>query len=171
MNTTVRRASSDDLIPLLTFAKARFIDTYEHLNAPANFRAYLDQYFTVSAFEKELVNPKSLFYVLEQAQNILAYIKLNLDSADGGLDPQHCIELERIYVEKAMQGSGYGKQMIEKAIAVGKTHQKNILWLGVWENNPKAIQFYERMGFETYGTHIFQLGADQQNDFLMKMDI
>ena len=42
------------------------------------------------------------------------------------------------------------------------------LWLGVWERNEKAIRFYEKLGFETFGEHEFILGTDKQNDLLMK---
>jgi len=42
-----------------------------------------------------------------------------------------------------------------------------VLWLGVWERNERAIAFYNRWGFESVGTHIFLLGQDRQTDFIM----
>lgn len=43
--------------------------------------------------------------------------------------------------------------------------------LGVWEHNHRALRFYEKNGFIAFGTHIFQLGNDQQTDILMKKSV
>ena len=53
--------------------------------------------------------------------------------------------------------------------AVAKT--LDTVWLGVWEHNPKAIEFYKRCGFEVFDKHIFVLGNDPQNDLLMRKQI
>ena len=48
---------------------------------------------------------------------------------------------------------------------------KKILWLGVWEKNQRAIDFYSKWGFEKFGDQKFVLGDDIQTDWLMKKDI
>jgi ribosomal protein S18 acetylase RimI-like enzyme len=45
--------------------------------------------------------------------------------------------------------------------------KKTLVWLGVWEFNPRAIKFYTRYGFKKVGVHPFVLGNDVQNDWLM----
>ena len=42
------------------------------------------------------------------------------------------------------------------------------VWLGVWEENPRAIRFYEKNGFVAFDKHIFRLGDDEQTDIMMK---
>jgi ribosomal protein S18 acetylase RimI-like enzyme len=49
--------------------------------------------------------------------------------------------------------------------------QKQALWLGVWEKNERAINFYHRWGFEKFGEHDFILGDDVQTDWLMKKEL
>ncbi|MEM9888544.1 MAG: GNAT family N-acetyltransferase [Bacteroidota bacterium] len=171
MNTQIRKATLIDLEPLRKLAKSTFIATYAHLNDPDVFQDYLNQAFAPVAFQRELAHAQSLFYLIEEQGHIPAYIKLNLDKAEGDLKEEDCIELERIYIEKSMQGKGYGKQLIEKAMEVGKENGKKILWLGVWEHNSKAIQFYEKCGFQYFGTHIFTLGKEEQTDYLMKREL
>ncbi|MGV2488753.1 UNVERIFIED_CONTAM: GNAT family N-acetyltransferase, partial [Bacillus mycoides] len=41
----------------------------------------------------------------------------------------------------------------------------------VWEENHRAIKFYEKNGFKIFGKHDFVLGEDVQTDLLMKMKI
>jgi len=42
------------------------------------------------------------------------------------------------------------------------------VWLGVWEENLRAISFYKKNGFEEFDKHIFKLGDDEQTDIMMK---
>jgi ribosomal protein S18 acetylase RimI-like enzyme len=56
---------------------------------------------------------------------------------------------------------------IDKAIEL----KKEIIWLGVWEKNTKAISFYSKWGFIKFAEHPFVLGDDIQNDWLMKKEI
>jgi ribosomal protein S18 acetylase RimI-like enzyme len=44
-------------------------------------------------------------------------------------------------------------------------------WLGVWEDNHRAIRFYEKNGFEKFDSHPFILGESKQTDLLMKLRI
>jgi ribosomal protein S18 acetylase RimI-like enzyme len=80
-------------------------------------------------------------------------------------------ELERIYVAESQKGKGLGKLLIEKALERAAFYQNDWLWLGVWEENTKALTFYKRLGFEPFGNHLFYMGDDPQNDHLMKLKI
>jgi hypothetical protein len=44
------------------------------------------------------------------------------------------------------------------------------IWLGVWEENHRALKFYLKMVF-LYLTNMFILGDDKQTDLLMKLEI
>ena len=44
-------------------------------------------------------------------------------------------------------------------------------WLGVWEYNKNAIEFYKHMGFKKFSEHSFLLGDDNQTDLLLEIDI
>ena len=171
MNTHIRKAEFGDLETLLKLAKNTFIATYAHLNDPINFQQYLDKSFVQETFQNEFETPKSEFYILEIKKELVAYIKLNIGYADGGLEEEDSIELERIYIKQTFQGNGYGKLLIDHAVKVGKKNGMKVLWLGVWEKNLKAIKFYEKCGFHIFGTHIFTIGKEDQTDFLMRLDI
>ena len=45
------------------------------------------------------------------------------------------------------------------------------VWLGGWEYNTRALRFYRRWGFETVGSHVFQMGTDAQTDFIMQRSL
>jgi ribosomal protein S18 acetylase RimI-like enzyme len=57
---------------------------------------------------------------------------------------------------------------LEQAKESGKALGLKWLWLGVWEKNIKAMDFYRKNGFETFDQHLFKLGTDEQLDWMMR---
>jgi ribosomal protein S18 acetylase RimI-like enzyme len=57
---------------------------------------------------------------------------------------------------------------MEAAIQIAMDHKKAVIWLGVWEHNRRAIDFYIKWGFKRFGEHIFMLGEDAQTDLLLR---
>ena len=44
-----------------------------------------------------------------------------------------------------------------------------MLWLGVWERNPRAQAFYRKSGFADVGSQVFLVGTDAQTDRVMEL--
>ena len=61
--------------------------------------------------------------------------------------------------------------LAEECINQAKLKGCDVLWLGVWKQNKKAIAFYTKCGFEIFGEQIFTLGSDPQQDWLMKKEL
>jgi len=45
------------------------------------------------------------------------------------------------------------------------------LWLGVWQENPRAIAFYRKAGFRVVGMTSFRLGSQVQADHVMVLPL
>jgi len=99
----------------------------------------------------------------------LAYLKINETDAQTEKRAEASLEIERIYVLLADQGKGIGELLLDFSIQVTKEKGFNLIWLGVWEQNKKALQFYEKNGFKFFGKHSFFLGLDEQTDLLMEL--
>ncbi|MNE41268.1 Protease synthase and sporulation negative regulatory protein PAI 1 [compost metagenome] len=81
------------------------------------------------------------------------------------------MEIERIYVLRAFHGKKVGQILYEKALQIAEVLGLSFIWLGVWEKNLRAIQFYEKNGFVAFDKHIFKLGDDEQTDIMMKKEL
>ena len=81
------------------------------------------------------------------------------------------IEIQRIYVLKAFHGKKLGQLLLDQAVKIAQEYNVDYIWLGVWEENHRAIHFYAKNGFVTFDKHIFILGHEQQTDLLMKLQI
>jgi ribosomal protein S18 acetylase RimI-like enzyme len=67
------------------------------------------------------------------------------------------IELKRIYLLGPWQGGGNGRQLLEQAFAIAAERGAKRMLLAVYENNEKAVAFYERAGFAAIGNTVFMV--------------
>jgi diamine N-acetyltransferase len=172
----IKKATLSEAAPLLIFAQNTFTATYAHLNEPVFFEQYVRTNFRIENIEAELQNEQIEYWIITENDTILAYIKLNINHLHDAETIIHdtqgsMSELERIYIAENQKGKGLGKIMIEKAIERAAFYQNDWLWLGVWEENSKALAFYKHLGFEIFGGHAFYMGDDRQDDFLMRIKI
>jgi ribosomal protein S18 acetylase RimI-like enzyme len=147
-----------------------FIHNYAHLNEPVFFQQYLDKAFDPHKVAAEWSDPQNRFFWVKVNEELAGYCKLMLESGVQGLESTgtQVLEIQRIYVVEAYQKLGLGKLMIQQALDIAQEKGYQWIWLGVWENNPKAIAWYTAQGFEQFGEHTFWMGDDPQRDLLMR---
>lgn len=167
----IREVNLHDLEILAEIGKQTFSETFASANSESDMAAYLEKSFSMETLKSELMDPEALFYFVENAEQIIGYLKLNTGQAQTELKQKNALEIERIYVLKEFQRQKVGQLLFEKAIEVAKKKNVEFLWLGVWEENPKAIRFYEKNGFKAFDKHAFLLGTDEQTDILMKLEL
>jgi ribosomal protein S18 acetylase RimI-like enzyme len=170
-NFTIRAISINDLQSLQSISKQTFTETFASSNSKENMDKYLNEALSLEKLTEELNNPNSLFYFIEDNNTPIGYLKLNMGASQTELNDNTALEIERIYVTQAYQGKKIGQQLYEKAIQVAKEKGVEYIWLGVWEENHKAIQFYTKNGFVPFDKHIFILGNEAQTDIMMKLSI
>jgi ribosomal protein S18 acetylase RimI-like enzyme len=113
-----------------------------------------------------LLQQETSFYFVYDRSGVIAYFKLNFNIDPLQQPDLKSMELQRLYVFATRQSVGLGAQIMDfiKALAISLNYRH--IWLGVWEHNTKAIQFYKRHGFIKTGEHPFLLGHDLQTDHI-----
>ena len=165
----IREVGLSDLSALQKISIDTFFETFSAVNSLENMHKYLNENLSEEKLKEELNNPASTFYFAVDAGNIIGYLKVNTASAQTESVENNALEIERIYVVKEYHGKNIGQLLYEKAISVAKENKAPYVWLGVWEENPRAISFYKKNGFVEFDKHIFILGDDKQTDIMMKL--
>ena len=156
---------------LQVLGRQTFFETFVSGNTEENMRQYLDMEFDKEKMERELSNPESEFYLAQEKNKSIGYLKINFGKTQTELKEKNGMEIERIYVLKEFHGKNAGQLLFDKALEIAKEKKVDYLWLGVWEKNPRAIRFYEKNGFVQFGTHLFKVGADEQTDVMMRREL
>jgi ribosomal protein S18 acetylase RimI-like enzyme len=170
-NIEIRKVGLSDIAQLQTIGRQTFYETFSTLNTEENMSRYLEDSFSLSKLEVEVSNPDTELYLAIVENKVIGYLKVNYGSSQTELKDNTSLEIERIYVLKEFQEKHVGRLLVEKAIDIASTLKVSYVWLGVWERNTKAIEFYEKNGFVAFDKHIFRLGDDEQLDIMMKKSL
>lgn len=177
MTITIRKADERDAALLAELGRQAFTDAFESANTPENFAAYIANAFSEQKQAAELAHPGSTFLIAEMENpqtsetEPVGYARLLGGSRETCITGENPIELVRIYALGAYTGHGIGSALMQAALEAARGGGYDVIWLGVWQENPRAVAFYERWGFQKVGTHVFQLGDDPQTDWIMQRGV
>lgn len=167
----IKKITIEDLKSLQKIGRQTFFETFSTGNSDENMTTYLNESFSTTKLSEELNNKDSEFYFALDQHQVVGYLKLNSGASQTEKQDKDALEIERIYVTQEYQGKKVGQLLFEKALELAIDKNACYVWLGVWEGNAKAIQFYKKNGFVEFGQHFFQLGDDEQIDILMKKNL
>ena len=170
-NISIQPVQLYELSTLARIGEKTFRQTFASSNDPKDLEAYLDKAFAHKQLLLEIENPEASFSFAKVDSKVVGYLKTNRGKAQTERVEGKTLEIERIYVDADVQGLGLGKALFEHALEEAKAIGADALWLGVWEDNPKAIEFYARQGFKAFGEHKFTIGSDVQRDILMRLEL
>ena len=170
-NIDIVRVTLNDFDQLQKIGRQTFSETFSSDNLEENMKKYLDQDFSLEKLTAELNDKNSEFYFATLDNNVIGYLKLNFGQSQTELNDDKALEIERIQVLKEFHGKNVGQILYEKAMQIARQTNADYVWLGVWEENPRAINFYKKNGFIEFDKHIFKLGNDEQTDIMMKLQL
>lgn len=163
----IRKATAIDAASIARLSRKTFYETFAESNTPENMEKFMSEQFTEETLSKEVLEGNADFLLAEENGVALGYAKLQDGARHSVFGEAGAIEISRIYVDNAIIGRGVGKQLMDTCIEIARKKGKTIIWLGVWEQNQRAISFYLKAGFLKFGEHEFILGNDVQTDWLM----
>lgn len=169
----IRKAAIEDGEMLAELSFQTFWDAFhEHpKNAPEDLADYMEKAFSLEQTRRELLEENSIFLIAEMEGKAAGYAKVTLGNIEDGISAEKPIELNRLYSHQKFLGKGVGAALMDECLEIAKENACDVMWLGVWEFNPRAQAFYKKYGFYEVGKHIFQLGSDPQIDILIQKDL
>ena len=172
MNTIeIRKATVSDLETIQKISIQTFIETFAAVNSPENIANYIKDSLNTDQLTDELNNANSQFYIAYSDIEVVGYLKINFGDAQTETINENTLEVQRIYVLQNFHGKNIGQLLLEKVKKIAQTTDVEYIWLGVWEENHRALRFYTKNGFVVFDKHVFMMGNDEQTDLLMRFQI
>ncbi|MEO7924606.1 MAG: GNAT family N-acetyltransferase [Chitinophagaceae bacterium] len=168
---TIRQAVIEDAGLIADMSRQTFFETFAEQNSKENMEKFMRETFNRDALIREVGAPGNTFLLAFQDEEPVGYVRMRESGNPPGIDYAKTIEIARIYATLNSIGKGVGKALMKTCVALAVKNNYQFIWLGVWENNQRAIDFYLKGGFKKFGTHTFMLGDDPQTDWLMKKQL
>ena len=164
---TITEATKADCDAISVIAKKTFSETFGHLYRPENLAAHLALKFSPEFFETALEAGDTLL-LLKENDLLVGYSQVGHVSLPvKGAIPKGAQELHRVYIDKAHQNRGYGKQTMVYIFNMPRMQTAPIIYLGVWEENLGAQALYKHYGFEVVGKYLYQVVDQYDHEFIM----
>ena len=171
MTLMIREATVDDAKLIADISHQTFYETFSAHNTKEDMDKFLNQQFTKGKLMLEVGAKENIFLLAYDGDNIAGYVKIRDERIPLSLGTVNALEIARIYAMKSQIGKGVGSLLMQSCIGIARQKNKDCLWLGVWEKNQRAIDFYTKWGFEKFDETDFLLGDDLQRDWLMKRKV
>lgn len=168
----IRPATTADAATLAAFARRTFVETFGNDTSAEDMALYVDASFGPAIQATEIADPLCVTLLASIDDRLAGYAQLTLGHVPACVlercpDEDRIIELKRFYVDRAWHGRGVAPALMRAADAEVLALGRDVVWLGVWEHNHRALAFYQRCGYVDVGAHTFVLGRDAQTDRIM----
>ncbi|MGP1528981.1 MAG: N-acetyltransferase family protein [Treponema sp.] len=163
----IRIAEHTDAERLAFIAEKTFRETFVPFNTRVDMDEHCKKSYGMKIQQREIANTDKCTLLCESDNQIIGYAQINWDKTFDGIYDGPQAEIQRIYIEKDWHGTGAAQELMRAILDMVRQHKIQHVWLGVWEQNPRAMAFYKKFGFMEAGEHVFLLGSDPQRDIIL----
>lgn len=160
---TIVGANINDAGLLVRIGKTSFLESHGISAPKADIDAYVSLKFNLSTFLEELRDLNNHFFILYQHETAIGYSKIIYDYPHHAIPFKNVTKLERLYILKEFHHLKLGLELFNFNVQLSiKNHQQG-MWLFVWTENERAINFYKKAGFQIIGRHDFKISETHYN--------
>jgi len=160
---SIVKASEKDFQLLSEIAKLTFLESHGHSANPEDINIYVTENYNHDAFREELSDEKNIYYIIYHDNRIAGYSKIIFDSPYSNSQIKNIAKLERFYLLKEFYDLKLGLKLFQFNTELSKANNQLGIWLCVWKENKRAVNFYKRVGFAVIGSHDFKISETHSN--------
>ncbi|MFD5865485.1 GNAT family N-acetyltransferase [Agromyces sp. NPDC127015] len=172
----IRPAAATDVEPLAELAAETFpLACPPHTTAEA-VADFVARNFLPEHFASHLADPDRIVLVAERSDGTSARLvgySMLVGGEPGDADAaaavaaRPAIELSKFYTRADEHGGGIAAPLMAATLDAAGATGAIACWLGVNEQNARAIRFYEKHGFAKAGRKHFTVGGRLENDWVL----
>ena len=157
---TIKKANNQHIDVLALLGTITYNESHGHyIDDKEDLRKYLGTAFSVPKTNQDVKYPENLFYIIYLNELPIGYAKLRLNSSYDNIDSKKSCQLERIYILNDYIPLKIGQQFLTFLEKKVNELQFHTMWLSVYEENRRALRFYQKNDFVEVGTSIFTVNG------------
>lgn len=161
--TSIVRADSKHAQLISQIAAVTFIESHGKSANLLDIQHYVAQKYGAVVIENELNEKQNIYSIIYYKGTPVGYSKVifNTSYEDGG--GKQLAKLERLYILKEFYDLKLGSKLFQFNLDLAKVNSQHGIWLFVWKQNHRAINFYRKKGFLIVGSRDFPISATHTN--------
>ncbi|WP_353808649.1 GNAT family N-acetyltransferase [Agromyces sp. SYSU T00194] len=185
MTIEIRRAGRADAASLAALAAETFPLACPPHTTRAAIDAFIAEHFTPARFAEYLADDRRVLLVADDVADAPAgdplaprvfpvgYAMLVAgepadDDVRAVVTARPTIELSKFYTRRTVHGGGVAGPLMAATLDAAEASGARTVWLGVNEENARAIGFYGKHGFARVGTKRFRVGDRLEHDYVLE---
>lgn len=166
----IKTSTIKDAELIADMSRETFYETYAAYITKADMDKFLSEQFSREKLIAQACVKGNTFLLAYENEEPAGYVFLK-DNGHEHIPNENSLEISRLYARTGFIGKGIGKALMQATLTHALTLNKTCIWLIVWQQNHRAIQFYTSFGFEKFAEHDFILGDDVQRDWAMRLKV
>ena len=169
--TSIVKATIQDYQLISDIGKTTFVESHGHSATKEVINEYVQEKFNLNAVKDELSSPENIYRIIFYRNQPAGYSKIILNSGHPAISTAEVTKLERIYLLKEFYKLKFGSMLFDHNLDLSKSQHQNGMWLFTWKENNRAIEFYQKKGFNIIGSYEFKLTETHSNpNYLMFLE-
>lgn len=161
--TTIVRATISDATLLVHIGKTSFLESHGMSASKKDIDAYVNLKFNEATFLEEINDADNYFYIIHSDSTPIGYSKIIFNVSHPNIPFKNVTKMERLYVLKEFHHLKLGLELLKFNVQESKKHYQAGMWLYVWTENQRALNFYNKVGFQIIGSHDFKISETHYN--------
>jgi ribosomal protein S18 acetylase RimI-like enzyme len=176
MTIDISTATPDDAGALAACAAVTFPLACPADSLPEDIQRHIGTHLSAGRFAANIATPGTTILCIREADLIAGYSMIVLEQPTdpdvlGALSISPSVELSKFYVHPDHHGRGSAQALMTATLDLASASGLPGVWLGVNQENERAIRFYTRSGFRRVGSKRFQLGERFEEDFILEQGL
>jgi ribosomal protein S18 acetylase RimI-like enzyme len=160
---SIIRASVEQHQLLASLAERTFLESHGHSAPATDINSYIQGKYTPEVLAEELSDRSNIYHILYYRGAPAGFSKIILNSGHADIPETNVTKLERIYLLGEYYGKKLGHALFQHTLHLSQLEGQAGMWLYVWKQNKRAVDFYMKEGFQIIGTYDFRISENHSN--------
>ena len=143
--------------------KQSFLESHGNSASTDDINRFILKTYNKKAICKEFENPKIQYHIIYFNYKVAGFSKIELNTSNKDINDLNVTKLDRLYLLKKYYGQKLGSKLFDFNIQLSKKHAQKGIWLAVWLENQRAINFYTKKKFKIVGEYNFKISETHSN--------
>ncbi|WP_066219501.1 GNAT family N-acetyltransferase [Formosa haliotis] len=140
-----------------------FLESHGTSASAEDLNSFITKTYNTQQIAEEFKNTKAHYHIIYCNEEVAGFSKIELSTPNKDIPELNVTKLDRLYLLNAFYGQGLGAKLFDYNIQLSKNEHQKGIWLAVWVNNQRAIDFYNKMGFKIAGAYNFKISETRSN--------